>query len=134
MRSEINVTFPGKKKVNAEYKGFTIATDQPPAAGGDGTAPSPFDLFLASLAACAGIYVVDFCTNRGISLDGVKLQQTMERNAETHMVTDVTLRMELPEEFPDKYKDGLVRAVDLCTVKKHIMNPPRFTIEAVKAE
>jgi len=130
---ELTVTFPGKKKVDASFKGFTIKTDQPVTKGGDGTAPPPFDLFLASIGACAGIYVVDFCTNRGISLENVRIVQTMERDPETHMVKTVALRIELPKDFPDKYKDSLIRAVDLCTVKKHIMNPPSFTIETVKA-
>lgn len=130
---ELTVTFPGKKKVDAQFKGFTIKTDQPQTNGGDGSAPSPFDLFLASIGTCAGIYVLDFCTNRGISLEKVRLVQTMERDPETHMVTGVTLRIELPGDFPDKYKDSLIRAVDLCTVKKHIMNPPKFTIETVEA-
>ena len=130
---ELTVTFPGNKKVDAVFKGFTIKTDQPQSAGGDGTAPSPFDFFLASIGACGGVYVVDFCMSRGISLDGVRLVQTMERNPETHMVTDITIRIELPADFPDKYKDSLIRAVDLCTVKKHIMNPPNFVIETVKA-
>ena len=133
MNMEHTVTFPGNRKVEVEFKGFTIKTDQPQSAGGDGTAPSPFDLFLSSIGACGGIYVVDFCNNRGIPLDGVRLVQTMERNPETHMVTDITIRIELPKDFPDKYRDSLVRAVDLCTVKKHIMNPPKFVIETVKA-
>jgi putative redox protein len=133
MKTELIVTFPGNRKVEAEFKGFNIKTDQPQAAGGDGTAPSPFDLFLSSIGTCAGIYVVDFCTNRGIPLDEVRLVQTMERNPETHMITDITIRIELPKDFPDKYKDPLIRAVDLCTVKKHIMNPPKFVIETVKA-
>jgi putative redox protein len=133
MHLEMNITFAGNKKVNAEYKGFTIATDQPPAGGGDGTAPGPFYLFLASLGTCAGVYVVDFCKNRGISLDGIKLVQMMERDSKTHMVTDITLRVELPQDFPDKYRDGLLRAMDLCTVKKHMLNPPKFKLEAVKA-
>ena len=133
MNMELTVTFPGNRKVEVEFKGFTIKTDQPQSAGGDGTAPSPFDLFLSSIGACGGIYVVDFCNNRGIPLDGVRLVQTMERNPETHMVTDITIRIELPKDFPDKYRDSLIRAVDLCTVKKHIMNPPKFVIETVKA-
>jgi putative redox protein len=133
MSMELTVTFPGKKRVDASFKGFTIKTDQPVTNGGDGTAPSPFDLFLASIGACAGIYVVDFCTNRGISLENVRIVQTMERDPETHMITSLTLRIELPKDFPDKYKDSLIRAVDLCTVKKHIMNPPKFTIDTVKA-
>jgi len=130
---ELTVTFPGKKKVDASFKGFTIKTDQPVTNGGDGTAPSPFDLFLASIGTCSGIYVLDFCTNRGISLENVRIVQTMDRDPETHMVMTVALRIELPKDFPDKYKDSLIRAVDLCTVKKHIMNPPKFTIETVKA-
>ncbi|HEY5132931.1 MAG TPA: OsmC family protein [Candidatus Krumholzibacteriaceae bacterium] len=134
MNMELTVTFPGGKKVNAEFKGFTIKTDQPQTNGGDGTAPSPFDLFLASIGTCSGVYVLDFCANRGIPLENVKVTQQIERNSETHMVTGVTIRIDLPEDFPDKYRDSLVRAVDLCTVKKHIMNPPKFTIEAVKAD
>ena len=130
---ELTVTFPGNKKVDAAFKGFTIKTDQPQTKGGDGTAPSPFDLFLASIGTCSGVYVLDFCKNRGISLENVRIVQTMERNPETHMITSVALRIELPKDFPDKYKDSLIRAVDLCTVKKHIMSPPKFTIETVKA-
>ena len=134
MNMELTVTFPGNRKVEVEFKGFTIKTDQPQSAGGDGTAPSPFDLFLSSIGACSGIYVLDFCTNRGISLENVRVVQTMKRDPETHMVTSVALRIELPKDFPDKYKDSLIRAVDLCTVKKHIMHPPAFTIETAKAE
>ncbi|MGD1048625.1 MAG: OsmC family protein [Candidatus Krumholzibacteriaceae bacterium] len=133
MNMELTVTFPGGKKVNAEFKGFTIKTDQSPANGGEGTAPSPFDLFLASIGTCSGVYVLDFCANRGIPLEKVKVTQQIERDSETHLVTGVTIRIDLPADFPDKYREGLVRAVDLCTVKKHIMNPPKFTIEAVKA-
>jgi putative redox protein len=133
MKTELTVTFPGNKKVDAAFKGFTIKTDQPQTNGGDGTAPSPFDLFLASIGTCSGIYVLDFLTNRGISLENVRVVQTMERDAESHMVTNVALRIELPKDFPDKYRDSLIRAVDLCTVKKHITHPPKFTIETVKA-
>jgi len=133
MDMELTVSFPGNKKVDASFKGFTIKTDQPVTNGGDGTAPSPFDLFLASIGTCSGIYVLDFCTKRGISLEKVRVVQTMKRDPETHMIAAVTLRLELPSDFPDKYKDSLIRAVDLCTVKKHIMKPPAFAIETVKA-
>jgi putative redox protein len=133
MRTEIVVTFPGGRKVDAAYKGFTIKTDQPVTNGGEGSAPAPFDLFLASIGTCGGIYVVDFCEHRGIPLDNVRIVQTMERDPETHMVTNVNLRIEVPKDFPDKYRDSIIRAVDLCTVKKHIMNPPTFKIEAVTA-
>ena len=134
MDMELTVTFPGNKKVDASFKGFTIKTDQPQVRGGDGTAPSPFDLFLASIGCCGGIYVLDFCANRGIPLENVRVVQTMKRDPDSGMITAVALRIELPKEFPDKYRDSLVRAVDLCTVKKHIMHPPAFTIETAKAE
>lgn len=130
---ELTISFPGNRKVDASFKGFTIKTDQPQPKGGDGSAPSPFDLFLASIGTCGGIYVLDYCTSRGISLENVRLVQSMKRDPESGMITAVNLRIELPKDFPDKYKDPLIRAVDLCTVKKHIMNPPVFTIEAVKA-
>ena len=131
---EISVRFPGNRKVDAELRGFTIATDQPKGAGGDDSAPTPFEHFLSSIATCSGIYVLDFCRNRGIPLEHVRLVEKITRNPETHMVTDITISIELAPDFPDKYRDSLVRAVDLCTVKKHLMNPPRFAIEAVKAQ
>jgi putative redox protein len=131
---DLIISFPGNKKVDASYKGFTIKTDQAVQAGGDGTAPAPFDLFLASIGTCSGIYVVDFCAHRGIPLDNVRIVQSMTRDPETHMVSAISLRIEIPNDFPDKYRESLVRAVDLCAVKKHLMNPPAFKIETVKAE
>ncbi len=133
MRSDLIVTFPGGKKVDAGYKGFTIRTDQPVAAGGEGSAPSPFDLFLASIGACGGIYMLDFLQSRGIPLEGARLVQTMERDDQTRMVTKIEMRLEVPKDFPDKYRDALIKAVELCTVKRHIASPPAFAIETVKA-
>ena len=87
----------------------------------------------AQLKAAAGLSAW-LLREYGIPLENVKVTQQIERDSETHMVTGVTIRIDIPEDFPDKYRDSLVRAVDLCTVKKHIMNPPKFTIEAVKAD
>jgi putative redox protein len=131
---DLIVTFPGNKKVDAEYKGFTIRTDQSKAAGGEGSAPSPFDHFLASIGTCSGIYVVDFCTNRGIPLERIRIVQRMERDKEKKMITGITLDIEVPPDFPEKYKVPLARVVDLCTVKKHIMNAPSFAINVVTEE
>jgi putative redox protein len=131
---DIVITFPGKKKVDAAYKGFTIRTDQPPTNGGDGSAPSPFDYFLASIGTCSGIYVVDFCTNRGIPLDKIRIVQRMERDEESKMVAGITLDIEVPPDFPEKYKEPLARVVDLCTVKKHILHAPSFAINVVTGE
>ena len=128
------VTFPGNKRVDAQYKGFTIQTDQPIHGGGDNSAPAPFDLFLTSIATCAGIYVVYFCEKRDIPLDNIRVIQRMERNAEKRMIEKITIDVELPPDFPEKYRNALVHAVDLCTVKKHMMDPPAFEIRTVTAE
>jgi putative redox protein len=125
------VTFPGNKKVNAEYKGFTIQTDQAVHAGGDGSAPAPFDLFLASIGTCAGIYVVYFCEKRGIPLDNIRVVQRMQRNAETRMIEKIAIDVEIPPDFPEKYRQPLINAVDLCAVKKHMVNPPAFELRTV---
>ncbi|MAT38824.1 MAG: osmotically inducible protein C [Ectothiorhodospiraceae bacterium] len=131
---EMKVTFPGGKKVNAEYKGFTIATDQPERAGGQGSAPAPFDLFLASLATCAGIYVKGFCDQRGISSEGIELVQNLEYNTEKQMIGKITIDIRVPEDFPEKYHDALIKSASLCAVKKHIQDPPEFEINTVVNE
>ena len=131
---DLIVTFHGNKRVNAEYKGFTIETDQPLHGGGDGSAPAPFDLFLASIGTCGGIYVVYFCEKRGIPLDGIRLVQTMERDPEKRMIAKITLTIELPPGFPEKYRKALVHAVDLCSVKRHMIDAPAFEIVTVPAD
>jgi len=128
---DLIITFPGGRKVDAEYKGHTIHTDQPVQAGGEGSAPSPFDYFLASIGTCSGIYVVDFCENRGIPLEGIRIVQRMERDPEKKMISLVSLDIEVPADFPDKYRESLIRVVDLCTVKKHMLDPPEFAIQIV---
>ena len=72
---EMTITFDGKKKIIADYHGHMIVTDQPVEAGGDGSAPAPFDLFLASIGTCAGVYVLYFCHERGIDTTGLKVRQ-----------------------------------------------------------
>jgi ribosomal protein S12 methylthiotransferase accessory factor len=130
MRMEM--TFPGGLAVDARYEGFTIPTDQPVHAGGGGSAPAPFDLFLASLGTCAGLFALRFCQQRGIAADGLGVTLTTERDAARHLVTEVRLEVRLPEGFPEKYREALLRAVDQCTVKRHLMTPPRFVVEVAE--
>jgi len=127
---EIKVTFPGGYRVDAEYKGFVIKTDQPVHDGGEGTAPAPFDLFMASLAICAGYYALAFCKERGIPTENAGVVMRMEKNPETKMLGKISIEIRLPAEFPEKYKNAIIRAVDHCTVKAHMMRPPAFEIEA----
>ena len=125
---DMEVVFPGGKKVNAIYKGFTIQTDQPRDNGGGGSAPTPFDLFLASIGTCTGIYVLLFCQARHIPTDKIKLILRTERNSETKMITRIIVEIQLPPEFPEKYKEHLVRVAGKCSVKKHLEDPPLFNI------
>lgn len=127
---DIKVSFPGEMKVDAEYKGFTVRTDQPAYAGGEGSALAPFDLFLISIAACAGYYVLAFCKERGISLGKASLVVKMEKNPESKMIRKILIAINLPTEFPARYKNAIIKAVDSCPVKAHILNPPEFQIEA----
>jgi len=127
---DMKITFPGGKRVNAEYNGFTHLTDQPAASGGENSAPSPFELFLASLGTCAGFYVQSFCQQRGIDMAGIELRQTMEWDAQTHLIGRINIEILLPAAFPEKYRAAVVQAAQLCTVKKHLENPPRFNLFA----
>src|SRR4030042_752148 len=122
--STMTVTFPGGKRVDAEYNGFTIKTDQSPKGGGEGSAPQPFDLFLASIATCAGIYVKGYCDSRGLATEGLSLAMQIEREPEKHRVARIVIEIKLPEGFPEKHKEAVIRAADLCAVKKHMLNPP----------
>jgi len=130
MNKEIKVTFPGGLRVDAEYKGRLIQTDQPVYQGGEGTAPAPFDLFLASIATCSGIYVLFFCQKRGIPVENASVVMKTERNPESKMIEKISINVNLPPEFPEKYKSAVLKAVDTCSVKAHIMSPPEFELSA----
>jgi putative redox protein len=125
---ELIVKFGDGLKVDVEYKGFVVKTDQPAREGGGGTAPSPFDYFLVSLAACAGFYALAFCRERKISVDGLAVTMSTERGEVSKMIDKVTISVELPADFPEKYRFALVKAIDHCTVKAHILRPPQFEI------
>ena len=110
-----------------------MPTDQPPAGGGDGSAPTPFATFLSTIGTCAGIYVLGFCQQRGIATDGIRLVQRMRTDPLTHLVNDVEVTIELPRGFPAKYADAVVRAAELCAVKKHLEHPPKIRVRSAPA-
>ncbi len=122
----MEITFEGGKVVAAYTHGHTIRTDQPTDNGGGNTAPTPFDLFLASIGTCAGIYVKSFCDNRQIPTGGIKIIQKTEYNKETGLPVNITLDIKVPADFPEKYKASLIHVAELCKVKKTIANPPVF--------
>ncbi len=128
---EITVQFPGGVAVDAVFGGFTVHTDQPVTAGGGGTGPSPFDMFLASLATCAGFYALRFCQERKLSVEGLGVTLTTVRDPERKRLASIKIEVRLPREFPDKYREAILRAVDQCAVKKHVLEPPVFEMTAV---
>ena len=127
---DMSISFPGGKKVNAAYNGFTIKTDQSVKEGGDGSAPEPFSLFLASLGTCAGVYVLYFCEERRIDTTGLKMNLTFKQDEQTHLVKKVKMEILLPPNFPSKYKTAVIKSAKLCTVKRNITTPPEFVITA----
>ena len=116
----ILVSFPGGVKVDAQIEGFVVATDQPVRAGGEGSAPAPFGLFLASLATCAGYYVKAFCDSRDISTEGISVTMDTEYNPAEKMIGKFIIRIHVPADFPEKYDAAVVNAAAICAVKRHL--------------
>ncbi|MGW8194768.1 MAG: OsmC family protein [Desulforhopalus sp.] len=131
MGTEIEVTFPGKLRVDAKVGEFVVATDQPEKSGGDGSAPSPFALFGCSIATCAGFFAVKFCQSRKIDTQGMKLTLHYEWDKEQKRYPKMTIALKLPDQFPEKYRDAIIRAMDQCVVKKHIQDPPDFEMSLI---
>ena len=127
---EMIIDFPGGSRVDAHFKGMSVPTDQPPAS----TAPMPFDLFLASIGTCAGIYILGFCKQRGLPTEGIRIIQRMHSNPATGLIEQIDLEILIPPTFPEKYRDSLIRSADLCKVKKHMEQPPRFNITTQTTE
>jgi putative redox protein len=131
---EIRISFPGGKRVDADFNGFKVLTDQPRKYGGADSAPAPFNLFLASIGTCAGIYVLSFCEERKIPLEGVYLVESLgygKRDDGKTFIDKIMLEIVVPPSFPEKYHKALIRVVDQCAVKKAIMNPPKFEIRTL---
>jgi len=126
---QIDITFPGGKRVDASFGPFVVHTDQSPQAGGEGTAPEPYSYFLASIGTCAGIFVLGFCQARGIPTEGLRLTETVEWDRAAHRLSRVRIDIHLPKGFPEKYKDAVKRAAESCSVKKTIFDPPGFLVE-----
>ncbi|HEQ60378.1 MAG TPA: osmotically inducible protein C [Firmicutes bacterium] len=134
MSSHMEIVFPGGKRVDALYRGFVIKTDQKKVHGGEESAPQPFDLFLASMGTCAGIYVLEFCQARNIPTDGAKILLSVERDSKKKMLSKIALNIVLPPEFPEKYRRAVVNAAELCAVVKHLQDPPVVEVRTTTAE
>jgi ribosomal protein S12 methylthiotransferase accessory factor len=133
-QNTIKVAFPGGKRIDAQVGDFLIQTDQPAKYGGQGEAPAPFDLFLASLATCAGIFAWNFCEMRKLPTEGLALDMVCIDDAQKKMVGEIIFRLTLPDDFPEKYRQGIVRAMEQCAVKRHMQQSPAFSVEILGQE
>jgi len=122
----IQISFPGGVKVAAQVDAFEIVTDQPVADGGEGSAPAPYDFFLASIGTCAGYYVLRFCQERQLPTAGMSMSLDIERDPETRKLLKVLLDIKLADDFPAKYRKAVVKAAELCSVKKALASNPEF--------
>ena len=127
--SEITITLPGGRRVDARIGNHTIHTDQPRDNGGEDAAPSPFDVFLASMAACAGIFVQGFCAKRNIPTDGIQIIERPAFAADGTLI-EVDFEVRLPAVFPEKYRDAVLKVIDQCSVKRAIAAQPKFAARA----
>lgn len=131
---DITVSFPGGKRVDAHFGGRTVQTDQPVAEGGEGSAAEPFDLFFVSMATCVGIYVLDFCNSRKLPTEGLGVRLRTEKDPDKNLYTPIEIVLTLPAGFPEKYRNAILNTANLCTVKKHLMNPPEIRITLAGAQ
>ncbi|MFH1185835.1 MAG: OsmC family protein [Chloroflexota bacterium] len=120
----MTIDFPGGSRVDVHFGQFTVKTDQPP----DASAPTPFDVFLSSIGTCAGIFVLGFCRQRGLSTDGMRIVQHVARDAQTELTGRISLEIQLPAGFPEKYRQAVIQSAQPCAVKKHLEHPPAFDI------
>lgn len=127
--TRIELDFPGGKRVDARVGGHVIPTDQPPQFGGEGAAPAPFDLFLASIATCAGVYALGFCHARDLSTEGLKITQEVIEDPGSKLPAEIRFVVRVPAGFPEKYRAGLLRSIESCKVKKTIAHQPAFSVE-----
>jgi putative redox protein len=126
---EMQIRFREGKKVEALFDGFTVCTDQPVDYGGSATNPSPFDLFLVSIGTCTGYYVLSFCQKNNIPTKNIMLNASFQKNPDTHLIQNIIIDINVPKDFPEKYKNAVVKAANFCTVKRNLLKPPIIEIK-----
>ena len=133
MKHSINLSFPGGKRVDVHLGDkFIVKTDQSVKNGGDGSAPEPYSLFLSGYASCAGIFALEFCKTRKLNIEELKVEMVCEWDKESHRYTSFELLVTPPSDMPEKLLKAFTRSINLCSVKKTIMNPPEMKTTIVK--
>lgn len=128
---ELKVTLEGNKKVSTQVGDHRIMTDQPEKNGGSNSAPAPYDLFVASIATCAGFYVQSYCDNKNIDASGIEIVLKATRD-DKNVINGFVTTIQVPAEFPEKLYGALEKVAAQCAVKKTIVNAPEFSVHTVK--
>lgn len=128
----IDVQFPGGKRVDAHILGHDIPTDQAPQSGGEGAAPEPFQLFLASIATCAGIYAKSFCDQRNLDAPlGLEMDLT---RGDDGLISRLDMVLRVAADFPERYEQAITTAMNLCAVKKHLRAEMETVIQVARED
>jgi len=125
MTSEMEIRLEAADRVTAHWGSQVVATDQ------DGTAPAPFDLFLASIGTCTGFYVSRFCRKRQIDPAGIRIVERVVSEPTTHRVERVEIEIALPPDFPEHYREAVLRAAGQCAVTRQLEQPPAIRLALV---
>lgn len=125
---EFSLAFPGGKKVEVIYGKHRVLTDQPVENGGDDEAMAPFDLFMASIISCSGIYALSFLRQRNLNTEGLNIRMYPVWNNDEHRISEIQLEVDTPEDFPEKYKGALINVIGACAVKRHLETPPEIKV------
>jgi ribosomal protein S12 methylthiotransferase accessory factor len=131
---DMTIDFPGGARVDAHFRNHGIRTDQPVSGGGEDSAPTPFDMFLASIGTCVGIYVLGFCRQRDLPTEGIRIIQRHHPNRESGLMDKIDIEIQVPPAFPKQYHSALIRSAELCKVKKSLETPPQFEITTKEVE
>jgi ribosomal protein S12 methylthiotransferase accessory factor len=131
---DMTIDFPGGARVDAHFRNHDIRTDQPVSGGGEDSAPTPFDMFLASIGTCVGIYVLGFCRQRNLPTEGIRVIQHNHPDPQTGLMSRIDLEIQIPPTFPKQYHSALIRSAELCKVKKSLETPPQFEITTKEVE
>ena len=126
MSRTVNVSLLPDRRLRVSLDQHTLILDRPKSKGGQGNDPSPTDLFLMSIAACSTFYAQGFAEQRNISSEGMSLSMECEYDPEANRYFELEATLTLPPDFPEKYENAVSKAMEGCTVKKHITNPPVF--------
>lgn len=130
---EIKVNFLDKLRLEAKFDDFTVISDQPIRYKGDGSAPGPFDYFLASSALCAAYFVKLYCETRNLSTENIRLSQNNIVDPENRYQQIFKIQVELPPDIPEVDRRGILRSIERCSVKKVVQAGPEFVIEEVES-